>query len=50
MLQKDAHEEKKLKTATVETFIVSLVYVKNKKAVDLKLQHRINRNNSFSRY
>ena len=40
MFQKDAHEEKK-KIAIVETFIVSLVYIKNKKAVDLKLQHRI---------
>ena len=27
-----------------------LFYIKNKKAVDLKLQYRISRDNSFSRY
>ena len=30
-------------------FIKLIFYINNKKGVDLKLQHRISRNNSFSR-
>ena len=37
--------------ATTVSLIKFIVYIKNKKeTVDLKLQHRISRNNSFSRY
>ena len=35
--------------ATTVSLIKLIFYIKNKKAVDLRLQHRINRNNSFSR-
>ena len=38
-----------LYAATV-LLIKLIFYIKNKKAVDLKLQHRISRNNSFRRY
>ena len=34
--------------ATTDLLIKLIFYIKNKKAVDLKLQHRISRNNSFS--
>ena len=34
--------------ATTVSLIKLIFYIKNKKAVDLKLQHRISRNNSFS--
>ena len=36
--------------ATTVSLIKLIFYIKNKKAVDLKLQHKISRNNSFSRY
>ena len=36
---------------TTAVLLITLIfYIKNKKTVDLKLQHRIRRNNSFSRY
>ena len=36
--------------ATTVLLIKLIFYIKNKKAADLKPQHRISRNNSFSRY
>ena len=36
--------------ATTVSLIKLIFYIKNKKALDLKLQHRVSRNNSFSRY
>ena len=36
--------------ATKVSLIKLIFYIENKKAVDLKLQQRINRNNPFSRY
>ena len=36
--------------ATTVSLIKSIFYIKNKKMVDLKLQHRISRDNEFSRY
>ena len=38
-----------LYAATV-SLIKLIFYIKNKKTADLKLQHRINRNNSFNGY
>ena len=36
--------------ATTVLLIKLIFYIENKKAEDLKLEHRISRNNSFSRY
>ena len=36
--------------ATTVSLIKLIFYIKNKKAVDLKLPHRISRNKTFSRY
>ena len=36
--------------ATTVSLMKLIFYIKNKKTVDLKLQHMISRNNSFSRY
>ena len=36
--------------ATTVSLIKLIFYIKNRKTVDLKLQHRINRNNSFNGY
>ena len=36
--------------ATTVSLMKLIFYIKNKKTVDLKLQQRISRNNSFSRY
>ena len=37
-------------SATTVLLITLIFYIKNKKTVDLKLQHQIRRNNLFSRY